>query len=713
LIPVDYDERVYAGVLGKAIGVYLGRPVEGWSYERITEQIGTISGYVHDRVGMPLVVTDDDISGTFTFFRALEDSGYDPNLSSEAIGQAWLNYIIEDRTILWWGGLGHSTEHTAYLRLKAGITPPRSGSAALNGRVVAEQIGSQIFIDGWGLASPGDPDRAATFARRAASVSHDGVAIDAAVLIAVMEAMAFVEPTIDTLLDVGLSFVAPGSAIAQLASDLRALRQTEPDWRVARAWLASTYGSDRFKGNVHVVPNHGLILLSLLWGDDDFTRTLSIVNTSGWDTDCNSGNVGCLMGIKNGLAGIDGSVDWRGPIADRLFLPTAEGGRAITDAAIEADRISAAGRRLAGLAPIQPKGGARFHFTYPGSVQGFEITPGTIALSAPLTNVPSPLAPDERVLRVPLRPTGTGPTVVATDTFIRPEDRTMPGYRLIASPSLYPGQTVEAKVILAPEASASVDVAITVAHYGGDDSLAWIHGPVQRIHPGASGALDWVVPDTGGQPVAKVGLRVTGKASDSIHIDRLSWSGEPTTRLGTPADGGSMWRRAWVDGMDIWNTYWDEPFRLSHNEGIGLISQGTLEWRDYEVVATLTPHQARGAGIAARVGGRRRWYALFLVDGAARLVRCKDELVTLAERSLEWDPYTQHVLMLSVRGSHIRGWIDGALVCDVRDESLVSGAVGLILDEGTMLCDEIEVRPAIEGTRRSSARVVGPLPTLR
>ena len=31
----DYAERVYAGVLGKLIGVYLGRPFEGWTYERI------------------------------------------------------------------------------------------------------------------------------------------------------------------------------------------------------------------------------------------------------------------------------------------------------------------------------------------------------------------------------------------------------------------------------------------------------------------------------------------------------------------------------------------------------------------------------------------------------------------------------------------------------------------------------------------------------
>ena len=33
--PTDYLERVYAGVLGKLIGVYLGRPFEGWTYQRI------------------------------------------------------------------------------------------------------------------------------------------------------------------------------------------------------------------------------------------------------------------------------------------------------------------------------------------------------------------------------------------------------------------------------------------------------------------------------------------------------------------------------------------------------------------------------------------------------------------------------------------------------------------------------------------------------
>ncbi len=69
--PSDYYERIYAGVLGKIIGVYLGRPFEGWTYERIMECLGEIKYYVNDRRDLPLhnhllVVTDDDISGTFT-----------------------------------------------------------------------------------------------------------------------------------------------------------------------------------------------------------------------------------------------------------------------------------------------------------------------------------------------------------------------------------------------------------------------------------------------------------------------------------------------------------------------------------------------------------------------------------------------------------------------------------------------------------------------
>src|SRR5439155_19805248 len=113
------------------------------------------------------------------------------------------------------------TEHTAYLRLKQGVPAPESGSITRNGKVVAEQIGAQIFIDGWGMVAPGDPALAADLARRAASVSHDGEGIYGAEVIAAMEAQAFAEADIGRLIETGLSFIPRDSVIGRMAGDLR------------------------------------------------------------------------------------------------------------------------------------------------------------------------------------------------------------------------------------------------------------------------------------------------------------------------------------------------------------------------------------------------------------------------------------------------------------------------------------------------------------
>ena len=181
-----------------------------------------------------LVVTDDDISGTFTFLRALPDYGNSLDLTPAQIGQTWLNYIVERRTILWWGGMGNSTEHTAYLRLKNGVQAPESGSIALNSKVVAEQIGSQIFIDGWAMVAPGDPELAADLARSAASVSHDGEAIYGAQVVAAMEAQAFVESTPDRLIDTAVGFIPKDSVIFRMIDDIREWHAEEKDWRKTR-----------------------------------------------------------------------------------------------------------------------------------------------------------------------------------------------------------------------------------------------------------------------------------------------------------------------------------------------------------------------------------------------------------------------------------------------------------------------------------------------
>jgi hypothetical protein len=308
---------------------------------------------VHDRLGQPLVVTDDDVAGTFTFIRALEDYGIRPDLGAEEIGKAWLNYIVEGRSILWWGGNGVSTEHTAWLNLKRGVAAPASGSAAVNGRTVSEQIGAQIFIDSWGMVAPRQPGLAARLAEQAASVSHDGDAVRAAMFWAAMEAEAFGSSDIDHLLDVGLAQIPRDCLIARLIDDVREWHRADGDWRKTRARIEAKYGYDKFPGNCHVVPNHALMVMAVLYAPDDFQKAQTIVNTSGWDTDCNAGNVGCLLGIMNGLTGLDAGPDWRGPVADRMLISSADGGNAINDAVRQAYYVSNVGLRLAGDEALQ------------------------------------------------------------------------------------------------------------------------------------------------------------------------------------------------------------------------------------------------------------------------------------------------------------------------------------------------------------------------
>lgn len=697
-LPTDYAERVYAGVLGKLIGVYLGRPFEGWSYERIMADLGEVNTYVHDKLSVPLVVTDDDISGTFTFLRALPDFGNSKGVTPDQIAKTWLNYIIENETILWWGGLGNSTEHTAYIRLKSGIPAPESGSIGLNGKVVAEQIGSQIFIDGWAMVAPGDPEFAAELARRASSVSHDGEAIYGAQVVAAMEAQAFVEHDLDKLIDCAVSLIPQDSIIYRMIADIREWHAAESDWRKTRERIETHYGYDTYKGNCHMIPNHGLIIFSLLYGDGDFRKSQMIVNTSGWDTDCNAGNVGCLLGIKNGLAGLESVPDLRNPVADRLYLPTGDGGRAITDALTESYHVVNIGRALAGKTPLQPKNGAKFHFSLPGSVQGFQVEEESKRVT--LENTPDVGNPGQRVLAIKFQSKAR----VSTPTFIPSSDLAhyfeKRGYKLLASPTLYSGQEVQARLISNPDNTHPGQTQLYVRVYGEGDELADMMGPSATLEPGEATLLTWTVPDTGSAPIAFIGLELNAPEAATFHLDSLTWSGSPRVQLNRPSKPGTMWKRAWVDALDHQDRlgyldHWPEPYRIVQNYGRSMITQGTCDWHDYRVSARLTPHLCRAGGLAVRVQGLKRYYALICNGEKVQLVRNHYGETILAETNVGWKLGQPYELGLEVSGSRLVGYLNGERIVETTDPGrlLDGGGIGLIVEEGRIGCDDVSVKP--------------------
>ncbi len=686
-IPTDYSARVYAGVLGKIIGVYLGRPFEQWPYEKITETFGDINRYVHEQVGAPLIVTDDDITGTFTFVRALEDNGSTADISAEQIGWNWLNYIIENRTILWWGGLGYSAEHTAFLRLKSGIPAPKSGSMELNGWQVAEEIGSQIFIEGWAFVAPGNPQLAAELARKAASVSHDGEAIYGAQVIAVMVAQAFVESDLNALLDLALTFIPENCEIARCICDVRAWHAQEPDWRATRLKIVERYGYERYGTNCPIVSNHAIVILGLLYGDDDFGKSLQITCNAAYDTDCNAANVGAILGVKNGLAGIDaGDFDWRGPVADRLYLPTAEGGSCFSDALTQSEKLVNQGRILAGLEPQFPKNGARFHFSQPASVQGFTSENESLAIS----NIERD---GERGLRLCAK-SNAPVSEVTVETFR--VSGAGGAYGLVGNPSIFPGQTLRAEVY----SESAGEVAFVLYRYDANDEICAENGPFQRLESEQSATLQWRVPGFDGQPIARVGLQLRdAQKGDAIWLSSLTWNGEPSASFHQPKEGGSVWKRAWVDAVDT-RIFFDKEFNvIAQNHGRGLISTGTDDWKNYRADARFKLRAARGGGLAVRYGGLERYYALMLQKpGKLVLFKRRDGIETvLGEVAFDWEYEPLYDLFLSCDGVNLTAGVGDEVLLTATDDDLplTRGGIALLIEEGCLMMESASVAPLV------------------
>jgi hypothetical protein len=270
------------------------------------------------------------------------------------------------------------------------------------------------------------------------------------------------------------------------------------------------------------------------------------------------------------------------------------------------------------------------------------------------------------------------------------------GYALLASPQLYPGQTVRAAVEADVANPLPVRANLYLQVYAENDALTLVRGPEVSLAAGNRHEFEWTLPDSGGCPIAFVGVeaRSDTHTNGTLYLDALTWDGVPSTTFRRPEAAGEMWRHAWVNGVDQYEPYWPESFRLVQNEGRGLLSTGTREWTDYTVQATIRPHLVKNAGIAARVQGMRRFYALLLsADGKVRLVKALDGDKVLAEASFEWEFGGDYDLRLTVQGQTIVGSVDGREIVRAvdTDRPLTSGGIALVIEEGRMSTEEVRV----------------------
>jgi hypothetical protein len=128
--------------------------------------------------------------------------------------------------------------------------------------------------------------------------------------------------------------------------------------------------------------------------------------------------------------------------------------------------------------------------------------------------------------------------------------------------------------------------------------------------------------------------------------------------------------------------------------------QGTREWGNYAVGIDLMPQMAKAVGLAARVQGLRRYYALLLrKDDTAALVKVLDGERDLARVPFRWQEGQTYKLRLEVDAVHLRAFIDDRLLFDLQDTDrpLLTGAIALVCEEGTSSAEAVKVSP-LQGT---------------
>jgi hypothetical protein len=451
-----------------------------------------------------------------------------------------------------------------------------------------------------------------------------------------------------------------------------------------------------------MVPNHAVMVMAWAHAPDNFARAISICATAGWDTDCNVANVGCLMGIRGGLAGLkaDGH-DWQGPFADRVVIPTAEGSHGISDALREADMVARMGRGVMGWRAAPPaKKGAKFHFSQPGALHGFMTEDPARAV---VENAEGPRG--VRCMRIAHKGVSAGnPARVSTPTYLTPDwlGRPGQGYAAGVPPILYSGQRLSAAVSAAGDNCGPASVALFVRHYtamGKDVQTAELAGPATSLAPGADGALEWTVPDTGGRPIAQVGIAVLDGGSGSVSVDRLTWGGSPAIRFPPGVyRPGHVYPYGWRPSAAVaaCMRQRDTCVELVSNRERTLLATGTADWRDYRVSASVTVHLADTAGVAARYGGLLR-YVSFEFDPKARELRLVRHLDgarrVLASAPCGWGLDEPHEMALEVRGSRAVAHADGRKALEAGFRGLAAGGVALFVSIGKAEFGDVAVMP--------------------
>jgi hypothetical protein len=336
-------ERVHGAWLGRLAGCMLGKPVEFWKRSQIRLQAEHTGNWpLQDYFRWPTAAeaarirrrdkdalfnpkrphqvnstrptllgacVDDDINYTVTGFAMMKRYGRD--FTPAHVAAFWINRIPL--------AFACTAERVAYRNFAACLVPPESATFRNPYR---EWIGAQIRADYFGYANPGRPQRAAEWAWRDACISHVRNGIYGEMWVAAMLAAAAVAPDWPTVIRAGLAQIPARCRLREAVDGV--LRRHADGWTYEQAVddLHGRWQERNFHHWCHTISNAEVVAIGLLWGEDDFTHTITRAVMAGFDTDCNGATTGSLWGMRHGIRTIP--THWAAPLQD-TFQSSIEG----------------------------------------------------------------------------------------------------------------------------------------------------------------------------------------------------------------------------------------------------------------------------------------------------------------------------------------------------------------------------------------------------
>jgi len=306
-------DKIKGGWAGQTIGVTFGGPYEfrfQGSFIQDNQPLHWKPGYVKE-VMLNIPGLYDDLYMDLSFVEVIDRLGQDAPVDSFASAFAHAGYD------LW-----HANQAARY-NILHGIKAPQSGYWLNNPH--ADDIDYQIEADYAGLMSPGMPNAASEISDKIGHIMNYGDGWYGGIYVGAMYALAFTNKDINTIVEKALLAVPAQSTFRQCISDvIRWHKQYPNDWKqtwfeVQKKWADENGCPDGIfhTFNIDAKVNSAYVVMGLLYGNGDFTKTLQVATRCGQDADCNPSTAGGILGALLGYdqipakwkAGLDGSQD--------------------------------------------------------------------------------------------------------------------------------------------------------------------------------------------------------------------------------------------------------------------------------------------------------------------------------------------------------------------------------------------------------------------